>query len=99
MTLAGAVLAGISFNGITLPLLALLGDITRPERYGRAVATYQIFGDIGGSLGPILGLEAGLHFGLTVTYLAVAGLLALSVPPALWVLRNETAFRRTDQLQ
>jgi len=99
MTLAGAVLAGISFNGITLPLLALLGDITRPERYGRAVATYQIFGDIGGSLGPILGLEAGLHFGLTVTYLAVAGLLALSVPPALWVLRHETAFRRTDQLQ
>jgi MFS family permease len=94
MTFAGAVLAGISFNGINLPLLALLGDITLPERYGRAVATYQIFGDIGGSLGPILGLEAGLRLGLMPTYLGVAVLLALGVPAVLWVRHHEAARRQ-----
>ncbi len=35
MTLVGVALTGIAFNGINLPLLALLGDITSPERYGR----------------------------------------------------------------
>jgi MFS family permease len=93
-TLAGVALTGISFNGITLPLLTLLGDITRPERYGRAVGTYQIFGDIGGSLGPILGLEASLHFGLRTTYLGVAALLILSIPAAWWVCRRETVHRK-----
>ena len=91
LAFAGAALAGISFNGINLPLLALLGDLTRRERYGRAVALYQVFGDVGGSLGPILGLEAGLHFGLQTTYFGVAGLLALGVPPALWIHRREIA--------
>ncbi len=94
-TLAGVALTGISFNGINLPLLALLGDITRPERYGRAVGLYQIFGDVGGSLGPILGLEAGLHFGLSATYLGLAGLLVLAIPGALWVCRHEAVRRKS----
>ncbi len=90
----GAVLVGGSFNGITLPMLTLLGDVTPPDHYGRAVGYYQLFGDVGGSLGPILGLEAGLHFGMLPTYLGVAALLALCVPAALWAARRERAVQR-----
>lgn len=90
-TLVGAILIGLSYNGVTLPLLALLGDITAPERYGRAVALYQVFGDIGGTLGPIIGLEAGLHFGMLPTYAGVAAVLVLGAPGARWVRGREKA--------
>jgi MFS family permease len=92
-TFAGAILVGIFFNGINLPMLALLGDISRPEHYGRITGMYQLFGDLGGSLGPILGVEAGLRYGLGWTYLAMAALLALSGFAALWVWRREHRMR------
>ncbi len=89
----GAILVGVFFNGINLPMLALLGDVSRPEHYGRVVGMYQLFGDLGGSLGPILGIEAGLRFGLASTYLGVAALLALSIVAAVWVRRREHQMR------
>ena len=93
MTFLGAMLVGASFNGISVPMLALLGDVTRPEYYGRGVGVYQLFGDVGGSLGPIVGLEAGLHFGMLPTYLGVGALLILSIPVALWAHRRERRWR------
>jgi MFS family permease len=87
--LAGTVLVGSSFNGVTLPMLALLGDVTRQHHYGRAVGIYQVFGDVGGSLGPVAGIEAGVRFGLQATYLGVAVLVALGCFVALWVYRGE----------
>ncbi len=89
----GAMLVGGSFNGITLPMLTLLGDVTPPDHYGRAVGYYQLFGDVGGSLGPILGLEASLHYGTLPTYIGVAALLVLAVPLAVWAARRERAAR------
>ena len=76
--LVGTILVGGSFNGVTLPMLALLGDVTQQQNYGRAVGIYQVFGDIGGSLGPVAGLEAGVRFGLQPTYLGISGLIVLS---------------------
>lgn len=89
MLFLGAVLVGVSFNGITLPMLVLLGDAVPSEQYGRAVGAYQLFGDVGGSLGPIIGLEGGLHFGLLQTYAAASVLLLASFPVVLWVRRQE----------
>jgi MFS family permease len=94
--LAGTVLVGGSFNGVTLPMLALLGDVTRRHHLGRAVGIYQVFGDIGGSLGPIAGLEAGVRFGLPATYLGVAGLVAVGSLLAVWVYRGERRLRRRN---
>lgn len=90
-TLLGTLLVGASFNGITLPMLTLLGDVTQPDQYGRAVGVYQVFGDIGGSLGPIVGLESGVRFGLAPTYLALAALVAVGCLCATWVYRTERA--------
>jgi len=92
VTLAGTLLVGISFNAVTLPMLALLGDVTDPDQYGRAVGIYQVFGDIGGSLGPIAGLEAGVRWGLTPTYLALAVLIAAGCAMAVAVRRAEGRF-------
>jgi len=94
MILWGVALAGTVFSGINLPVLALLGDVVSPDRYGRAVALYQICGDFGGTLGPIAGMEAGLRLGLNTTYFAVATLLILSTPAALWIFRHETVRRQ-----
>lgn len=93
LTFTGALLVGASVNGITLPMLALLGDITPKDQYGRAVGVYQFFGDVGGSLGPVVGLEAVLHMGLTASYVGMGVLLTASVPAAVWARRRERAWR------
>ncbi|MEJ2644443.1 MAG: MFS transporter [Gammaproteobacteria bacterium] len=89
LLLLGAILVGVSFNGVNLPMLVLLGDATGAQQYGRAVGAYQLFGDVGGSIGPIAGLEVGLHFGLLPTYLAVGALVLASIPAAVWINRRE----------
>lgn len=93
LILAGAVLVGLSYNGITLPMLALLGDATT-RNHGRAVGLYQVFGDIGGSLGPIIGLQAALDIGLLPLYLAMAVLPLAAEAAAFWLLRSERALCR-----
>ena len=75
-------------------MLALLGDVTRPQFYGKSVGIYQLFGDVGGSLGPTVGLESGLHFGMLPTYLAAGALLIESTPVALWIFGPERKWRR-----
>jgi MFS family permease len=84
----GVVIVGLSYNGIGLPMLALLGDVTH-DQHGRAVGIYQVFGDIGGSIGPIVGLEAGINVGLLPLYLGIAVLPALAIFAALWLRRRE----------
>ncbi|WP_156781986.1 MFS transporter [Acidihalobacter aeolianus] len=91
--LVGVLLIGLSFNGVTLPLLALLGDVTPPSAYGRAMGVYQIFGDIGGSLGPMVGLDLCLRFGAEPVYAGLSLLVVGSLAAALWVRRREGVWR------
>ncbi len=87
--LAGAVLVGLSYNGVTLPMLTLLGDAVSERQHGPAVGVYQFFGDIGGTIGPIAGIEIGTNIGLTPLYLALAAASAIAIPAAVWVLGQE----------
>lgn len=91
--LIGVLLIGITLNGVTLPLLALLGDVTPPEMYGRAMGVYQIFGDIGGSLGPVFGLDLCLHYGAASVYGGLCLLVLSSLGAAVWVRRRERIWR------
>lgn len=91
--LVGVLVIGATFNGVTLPLLALLGDVTPPGAYGRAMGIYQIFGDIGGSLGPIVGLDLSLRFGTGVVYGALSLLILMTLVGALWARRRERLWR------
>jgi len=86
LAVLAVVFLGLGMGGTSIPLLTLLGDLTPEGRRGHVVGYYQFFGDIGGSLGPIVGVELVTGLGFTPTYLGVAGLLLLEVPllAALW---------------
>lgn len=89
MLILGIILIGLSFNGVTLPMMALLGDTTDADQHGPAVGVYQFFGDIGGTIGPIAGIEVGMHIGIAGLYLAIAALIAVTMPLTVWLRRYE----------
>ncbi len=87
----GLVLIGAGSGGTSTPLLTLLGDLTPGGRRGNVVGLYQFFGDIGGSLGPIAGLELGGRIGYEPVYLGVTVLFAVV---AILLVRVRAAERR-----
>ena len=89
LLILGVVLIGLSFNGVTLSMLTLIGDVTDTHQHGPAVGVYQFFGDIGGTIGPIAGIEIGTRIGIEPLYLAIAVLIAMSIPLAIWLRRYE----------
>jgi len=92
-TLLAMVLLGVGMGGTTIPLITLLGDLTASEERGYAVGLYQFFGDCGGSLGPIIGVETAMGIGFVPVYTAVAGLLVLTLPLLYWLWRAERVSR------
>ncbi|MBX6351053.1 MAG: MFS transporter [Clostridia bacterium] len=87
--IVGALLLGVGMGGTNVPLLALLGDLAPRGRRGRAVGLFQVVGDAGGTLGPIVGNDASLRFGYAATYLGLAALVALALPLAAVLARAE----------
>ena len=88
----GVSLVGLGMGVLTTPLLALLGDIVPPEIRGSAVGALQLFGDLGGTAGPILG-TALLKHSQVAAFGWSAALLALMLPVALWLWRVERGGR------
>lgn len=82
---------GIGLGGVNVPLIVIMGDLVPADRYGRTIGIYQVLGDMGGSLGPITGLEAVHRFGPTATLATLAVMLALTAPLALMLWRRERA--------
>ena len=82
---------GIGLGGINVPLVVILGDLVSADRYGRAIGLYQVMGDIGGSLGPIIGLEAISRFGPAPALTAVAAAMLVTVPLSVALRRRERA--------
>lgn len=83
--LLGAAATGLSYNSVTLPMMALLGDAAGERQQGPAVAVFQWCGDVGGTIGPMLGIEIAAHLGLTELYLFLGAVTALSIVIALWL--------------
>ncbi len=80
-------LLGICSGILSSPLLTLLGDVSKVKLRGRTLGIYQVFGDIGGSLGPLFGINIAYLFGFRITYIIVAFLLTSSllliIPPSI----------------
>ncbi|HET7325630.1 MAG TPA: MFS transporter [Halococcus sp.] len=68
-TLAGAAAIGIGVEGTSLPLLAYLGDISPAEDVGKLGGVYNVFGDFGGTVGPLVALPFAEGFGYGIEYL------------------------------
>lgn len=87
----GLVATGIGTGALSVPLLSLLGDLTAEHERGWAIATYQVFGDVGGSIGPVLGLQVGAAVGFLPLYAGLGALIAASLPATIWLGRRERA--------
>ncbi|WP_436931345.1 MFS transporter [Halosimplex halobium] len=66
------VLIGTGQGGTNGPLMALLADLTPNERTGRAMATNNVLGDLGGGLGPMVSLPVVEAVGFAPVYAACA---------------------------
>jgi DHA1 family multidrug resistance protein-like MFS transporter len=75
---AACVLIGAGQGGVSGPMTALLADLTPPDRTGRAMGTNNVFGDIGGGLGPMLSLPLVDVVGYGEIYAACALLPVLA---------------------
>jgi len=84
------VFIGAGQGGTSGPMMALLADLTPDERMGRASGTNNVFGDIGGGLGPMVSLPLIEAVGFAPVYAACA-VLPLAAGVALLVgVRRET---------
>lgn len=66
------VLIGAGQGGTSGPLMALLADLTPADRTGRAMGTNNVFGDLGGALGPMVALPLVDPVGFAALYAACA---------------------------
>jgi len=76
--LLGVALIGIGVGGSNPPLMAYLGDISPADDVGKLGGVYNVFGDLGSTLGPIIALPLVARVGFAGEYVACA-LLALGV--------------------
>ncbi|MDY6817139.1 MAG: MFS transporter [Halobacteriales archaeon] len=78
-TLVGVALIGIGVGGTNPPLLAYLGDITPGGDIGKMGGVYNVFGDLGSTLGPLVALPITAWIGFTGEYLACVALIIATV--------------------
>ena len=83
-TLAGlfgaTALIGLGVGGTGPVLLALLGDVTPGSEVGRMGGVYNVMGDLGLSLGPLLAVPmVDTWLGFRATYLACAGVVLVTL--------------------
>jgi len=81
---------GAGQGGTSGPLIALLADLTPNERMGRASGTNNVFGDIGGGLGPLISLPLVEVVGFWPIYAACAILPLIAGVILLVGVRHET---------
>lgn len=74
----GVVLIGFGVGGSNPPLLAYLGDISPSGDVGKLGGVYNVFGDVGSSLGPIVAMPAVYAIGFEMGYLLCAGLVVVA---------------------
>ncbi|PSQ15211.1 MFS transporter [Halobacteriales archaeon QS_8_69_26] len=73
--LVAVALIGVGVGGTNPPLLAYLGDVSPAEDVGKLGGAYNVFGDVGSTLGPLVALPLVTTIGFEVGYLACAALV------------------------
>jgi len=92
----GLILVGAGMGTANVPLLALIGDFVDRQRRGSAVGVLQLFGDVGGVLGPLLGTPLVLGIGARISYLSMTAMIVGGLAVALVLVgaeRSDTANR------
>jgi MFS family permease len=85
---AGLALVGLGTSGLGPSVLVLMGAVVPAQMRGTGTGLLQLCGDVGGTLGPLVG--TALFAGGTVTaYVASAVVVSAFVPVGLWLTRVE----------
>jgi MFS family permease len=71
---AGGVVAAIGGGAVSPVLKAYLGDISPSGDVAKLGGAYNVFGDLGGILGPMIALPAASRVGFDAVYIGCAGL-------------------------
>jgi MFS family permease len=77
-TVLGVALVGVGVGGTNPPLLAYLGDISPAGDLGKLGGVYNVFGDLGSTLGPLVALPVAARVPVTTEYLGCVVLVALA---------------------
>lgn len=94
----GVVLIGIGVGGTNPPLLAYLGDISPDADVGKLGGVYNVFGDLGSALGPLVALPVGAAIGYQMEYLLSAGMATLLLMLVVHtLLRRDVALATSNQ--
>ena len=83
------VVLGVAIGANNITLLSILGDFTQTFNRGKAVSVYQLLGDIGGTLGPIFGIQLGFAFGFPTMYILTGVIFSLNLIVFLVLRRKE----------
>lgn len=74
----GVAMIGMGVGGTGPPLLAYLGDIAPGEDVGKLGGVYNVFGDLGSTIGPLIALPLASTMGVGTEYLICAGLAVVT---------------------
>ena len=77
-TALGVALVGVGVGGSNPPLLAYLGDISPAGDLGKLGGVYNVFGDLGATLGPLVALPVAARVSVRVEYLGCVVVVALA---------------------
>ena len=78
-TVVGVAVIGVGVGGTGPPLMAYLGDIAPGGDVGKLGGVYNVFGDLGSTLGPLVALPLASTIGIEQEYLACVGVVVLTV--------------------
>ena len=87
--LTGVALVGV--GGSNPPLLAYLGDLSPADDVGKLGGVYNVFGDLGSTLGPLVALPLASAVGVAGEYLLCVGVVAVTVAVVLLTLDGDPA--------
>ncbi len=88
------IMLGIAIGSNNISLLSILGDITPLQNRGKAVSVYQLLGDIGGTLGPIFGIQIGIIYKFSTTYIITGFVILLNLFIFFYLLKLEKQTKR-----
>ncbi len=97
-TIVGIAMTGIGVGGTGPPLMAYLGDIAPGGDVGKLGGVYNVFGDLGSTLGPLVALPLAETVGVGTGYLACAGLALLTAGMVLLTLDGNPEPLRSPEM-
>ncbi|NHX35368.1 MULTISPECIES: MFS transporter [Halolamina] len=96
-TVVGVALVGIGVGGTGPPLMAYLGDIAPGGDVGKLGGVYNVFGDLGSTIGPLVALPFASVVGMRIEYLVCAGLAVLTATMVLATLDGDPETLRSPE--